>query len=92
MLLQDPLKYVFMARNLMKKGIKENYITAFNTLKSGLVANVKKLYKIAFKKFNLTLKRQYYRYLPTNCLSVFDDFVGLVLKGLRLIIFDVYRT
>ena len=76
----------------MKKGIKENYITAFNTLKSGLVANVKKLYKIAFKKFNLTLKRQYYRYLPTTCLSVFDDFVGLVLKGLRLIIFDVYRT
>ena len=29
-----------------------------------------------------TLK-QFFAKLPTNCLSVFDHFVGLVLKGLR---------
>ena len=34
-----------------------------------------------FKKWSNTLK-QFVRKLPTNCLSVFDYFVGLVLKGL----------
>ena len=27
---------------------------------------------------------------PTNCLSVFDHFVGLVLKGLNIFIFEVF--
>ena len=31
------------------------------------------------------------RVLPTNCLSVFDDFVGLVLKGLITILPDLRR-
>ena len=34
-----------------------------------------------FKKWSNTLK-QFVGKLPTNCLSVFDHFVGLVLKGL----------
>ena len=33
-------------------------------------------------KWSNTLK-QFIGKLPTNCLSVFDDFVGLVLKGLK---------
>ena len=33
-------------------------------------------------KWSNTLK-QFVGNLPTNCLSVFDHFVGLVLKGLR---------
>ena len=28
------------------------------------------------------------RHLPTNCLSVFDDFVGLALKGLSLLFYQ----
>ena len=35
-----------------------------------------------FTKWSNTLK-QFVDKLPTNCLSVFDDFVGLALKGLR---------
>ena len=34
-----------------------------------------------FKKWSNTLK-QFVDQLPTNCLSVFNHFVGLVLKGL----------
>ena len=34
-----------------------------------------------FTKWSNTLK-QFVRKLPTNCLSVFDHFVGLALKGL----------
>ena len=37
---------------------------------------------ITLKRLN-TLK-QFVVFLPTNCLSVFDHFVGLVLKGLIL--------
>ena len=40
------------------------------------------LYHLAnFKKWSNTLK-QFVRNLATNCLSVFDHFAGLVLKGL----------
>ena len=40
------------------------------------------LYHLAnFKKWSNTLK-QFVRKLATNCLSVFDHFAGLVLKGL----------
>ena len=35
-----------------------------------------------FTKWSNTLK-QFFGKLPTNCLSVFDHFVGLELKGLR---------
>ena len=35
-----------------------------------------------FIKWSNTLK-QFVGKLPTNCLSVFDHFVGLALKGLR---------
>ena len=31
-----------------------------------------------------TIRRQFADDLPTNCLSVFDRFVGLVLRGLRI--------
>ena len=34
-------------------------------------------------KWSNTLK-QFFGKLPANCLSVFDHFVGLVLKGLRI--------
>ena len=34
-------------------------------------------------KWSNTFK-QFVGSLPTNCLSVFDDFVGLVLKGLTI--------
>ena len=34
-------------------------------------------------KLSNTMK-QFFGNLPTNCLSVFDHFVGLALKGLRL--------
>ena len=37
-------------------------------------------------KWSNTLK-QFISKLPTNCLSVFDQFVGLMLKGLRS---DIY--
>ena len=37
-----------------------------------------------FTKWSSTLK-QFVGKLPTNCLSVFDHFVGLALKGLMLI-------
>ena len=36
-----------------------------------------------FTKWSNTLK-QFVGKLPTNCLSVFDNFLGLVLKGLML--------
>ena len=36
-----------------------------------------------FTKWSNTLK-QFVRNLPTNCLSVFDQFVGLALKGLTV--------
>ena len=35
-------------------------------------------------KLSNTLK-QFVDNLPTNCLSVFDNFVGLALKGLKMI-------
>ena len=38
-----------------------------------------------FTKWSNTLK-QFVDKLPTNCLSVFDHFVGLVLKGLMVFI------
>ena len=37
-----------------------------------------------FTKWSNTLK-QFVGKLPTNCLSVFDHFVGLTLKGLKVI-------
>ena len=37
-----------------------------------------------FTKWSNTLK-QFVENLPTNCLSVFDHFLGLALKGLRCI-------
>ena len=37
-----------------------------------------------FTKWSNTLKK-FVGNLPTTCLSVFDDFVGLVLKGLSVI-------
>ena len=37
-----------------------------------------------FTKWSITLK-QFVGKLPTNCLSVFDHFVGLALKGLIMI-------
>ena len=37
-----------------------------------------------FTKWSNTLK-QFVGKLPTSCLSVFDYFVGLALKGLRMI-------
>ena len=37
-----------------------------------------------FTKWSNTLK-QFVGKLPTNCLSVFDHFVGLTLKGLKAI-------
>ena len=36
-----------------------------------------------FTKWSNTLK-QFVGKLPTNCLSVFDHFVGLALKGLKI--------
>ena len=39
-------------------------------------------------KWSNTLK-QFVGNLPTNCLSVFDHFVGLVLKGLRSSVFQL---
>ena len=41
-----------------------------------------------FKKLPSTLK-QFVGNLPTNCLSVFDHFVGLALKGLRNSLLDI---
>ena len=38
-----------------------------------------------FTKWSNTLK-QLVGNLPNNCLSVFDHFVGLVLKGLRILL------
>ena len=37
-----------------------------------------------FKKWSNTLK-QFVGKLPTNCLIVFDHFVGLAFKGLRIL-------
>ena len=37
-------------------------------------------------KWSNTLK-QFVGNLPTNCLSVFDHFVGLALKGLKISVF-----
>ena len=42
-------------------------------------------FSASFTKWSKTLK-QFVGNLPTNCLSVFDHFVGLVLKGLGLMI------
>ena len=39
------------ARKLKKKGTKENYITTFNTLKSGLLQSKKTILKIVLQKF-----------------------------------------
>ena len=39
---------------------------------------------VKFMKWSNTLK-QFVGKLPTNCLSVFDHFVGLALKGLIII-------
>ena len=36
-------------------------------------------------KWSNTLKQKFVGKLPTNCLSVFDHFVGLVLKGLNVL-------
>ena len=40
-------------------------------------------FKRQFTKWSNTLK-QFVGKLPTNCLSMFDRFVGLALKGLKL--------
>ena len=42
-----------------------------------------------FTKWSNTLK-QFVGKLPTNCLSVFDHFVGMVLKGLKKVINEIY--
>ena len=39
-------------------------------------------------KWSNTFK-QFVDKLPTNCLSVFDHFVGLALKGLKVMIVDL---
>ena len=39
-------------------------------------------FKANFLKWSNTLK-QFVGNLPTNCLSVFDHFMGLALKGLK---------
>ena len=41
-----------------------------------------------FIKWENTLK-QFVDNLPTNCLSVFDHFVGLALKGLRIFVLAI---
>ena len=43
----------------------------------------------SFTKWSSTLK-QFVGRLPTNCLSVFDHFVGLALKGLTVVINAVH--
>ena len=48
----------------------------------GRVAKWVKPFSANFTKWSNTLK-QFVRNLPTNCLSVFDHFVGLALKELR---------
>ena len=65
-------------------------------IKNKLVANNFKIVPISgrsfhfnpfsanFTKWSNTLK-QFVGNLPTNCLSVFDKFVGLALKGLTLV-------
>ena len=40
----------------------------------------------SFTKWSNTL-RQFVGDLPTNCLSVFDHFVGLALKGLKQLVY-----
>ena len=54
---------------------------------TGLSIDVKNLFSAPlnanFTKWSKTLK-QFVGNLPTNCLSVFDHFVGLVLKGLEI--------
>ena len=50
------------------------------SLKFLLTFNVNPL-SANFTKWSITLK-QFVGKLPTNCLSVFDHFVGLALKGL----------
>ena len=44
-----------------------------------------------FTKWSNTLK-QFVGKLPTNCLSVFDHFVGLALKGLKRIDIEYYAS
>ena len=41
-------------------------------------------------KWSSTLK-QFVGNLPTNCLSMFDDFVGLVLKGVNFLVRKIFR-
>ena len=43
---------------------------------------------VKFAKWSNTLK-QFFGKLPTNCLSAFDHFVGLILKGLSFKIPDL---
>ena len=75
-LLQNELKgYLRRSRwtkdQLTDKTILRNYQGLFNPLSAKST------------KWSNTLK-QFVGKLPTNCLSVFDHFVGLALKGLRL--------
>ena len=53
------------------ENVRENVFRTFNTIINLLSAN--------FTKWSNTLK-QFVGNLPTNCLNVFDHFVGLALK------------
>ena len=66
-------------RNLLRKQ-DNHYEKQINKIKHTIYLN---LLSSSFTKWSNTLK-QFVGKLPTNCLSVFDHFVGLVLKGLTV--------
>ena len=56
-----------------------------------IIQNILNALSVNFTKWSNTLK-QFARNLPTNCLSVFDYFVELVLKGLTCSTFNLIGT
>ena len=58
------------AKENVNKGFSPNCVSTINALSAN------------FTKWSNTLK-QFFDKLPTNCLIVFDHFVGLALKGLN---------
>ena len=78
------LNYINKFRNrpsikVVKSRKKEEQSFTFNYVSYEDVLNA---LSANFTKWSNTLK-QFFGKLPTNCLSVFDHFVGLALKGLK---------
>ena len=66
-------------------GVGGNYVYALRASGLGLISSMRLDGRKNFQSVKLLRQISYSELLPTNCLSVFDYFVGLVIKLLKTV-------